>query len=129
MTVGVVLTAAGAYAATNWVIGLNSGSSGESQSATVSNLTIAATSTPPPNEQMYPGGSSDAIILITNPNGFPVTITGGQPPDEHDLRDRVLEYRAHDPASRVHLEHLRRLLELCDRHERHRAHFYDARRG
>jgi len=73
---GMALTALVAYGATNWIIGLNGGSNGESQSASVSNLTIAATATPPPNEQMYPGGSSDAIILITNPNGFPVTVTG-----------------------------------------------------
>ena len=73
---GMALTALVAYGATNWIVGLNSGSSGESQSGTVSNLTIAATSTPPPNEQVHPGGNSDVMILITNPNGFPVTVTG-----------------------------------------------------
>jgi len=73
---GMALTALIAYGATNWIIGLNSGSSGEAQSGAVSNLTVAAVSTPPPNEQMYPGGSSDVMVLVTNPNAFPVTITG-----------------------------------------------------
>ena len=39
---GCVLVAAGAYAATNWVVGLNAGSSGEGQSGTISNLSITA---------------------------------------------------------------------------------------
>ncbi len=73
---GVAVTAVAAYAISNWVVGLNPGSNGVSQSGTVSNLTIAATASPPPNEQVYPGGTSDAIISITNPNGFPVTVTG-----------------------------------------------------
>ena len=43
---GCLLVAAGAYAATNWVVGLNAGSSGEGQSATISNLTITAVASP-----------------------------------------------------------------------------------
>jgi hypothetical protein len=52
---GVVLTGAGAYAATNWVVGLNGGSSGEGQSATISNLTIAAVASPSASNLLYPG--------------------------------------------------------------------------
>ena len=43
---GCVLVAAGAYAATNWVVGLNAGSSGQGQSATISNLSITAVASP-----------------------------------------------------------------------------------
>jgi hypothetical protein len=43
---GILLAGVGAYAATNWVVGLNSGSSGEGQSAAISNLTISAVAAP-----------------------------------------------------------------------------------
>ena len=45
---GCVLVAASAYAATNWVVGLNAGSSGEGQSATIANLSITAVASPAP---------------------------------------------------------------------------------
>lgn len=71
----VVLTAAlGAYA-TNWIVGLSAGSNGQAQSATISNLTITATATPSPGNALYPGGSGDVVVTISNPNKFPVTIT------------------------------------------------------
>jgi len=77
---GVVLAGAGAYAATNWVVGLNSGSSGEGQSAAISNLTITAVASPAATNLMYPGGSGDVVVTISNPNPFPVTITAVQLP-------------------------------------------------
>jgi hypothetical protein len=64
-----------AYAATNWIVGLNGSSSGAAQSATVSNLTIAAVATPSAANVLYPGGSGDVVLTITNPNPYPVTIT------------------------------------------------------
>jgi len=73
---GAVLAGSVAYAATNWAVGLNSGSSGEAQSGTVSNLTIAAVASPAAGNLLYPGGTGDVVITITNPNGFPVTVTG-----------------------------------------------------
>ncbi len=73
---GVALVGGGAYAATNWVVGLGAGSSGEGQSATVSNLTITAVATPSASNQLYPGGNGDVVATITNPNSFPVTVTG-----------------------------------------------------
>ena len=79
IAVGVVLASAGAYAATSWVVGLNAGSAGESQSATVNNLTITAYAGTPTNT-LYPGGNGDAMITISNPNSFPVTITAVQLP-------------------------------------------------
>lgn len=70
-----MLTAAlGAYA-TNWVVGLSGGSNGQAQSATISNLTITATATPSPGNTLYPGGSGDVVVTVSNPNKFPVTIT------------------------------------------------------
>jgi len=72
---GAALAGGGAYAATNWVVGLNAGSSGQAQSATVSNLTITAVATPAPGSLLYPGGTGDVVLTISNPNAFPVTIT------------------------------------------------------
>jgi hypothetical protein len=72
---GCLLVAAGAYAATNWVVGLNAGSSGEGQSATISNLTITAVASPASGNLLYPGGSGDVVVTIANPNPFPVTIS------------------------------------------------------
>lgn len=63
----------GAYAASNWVVGLDSGSSGESQSANVANLTITATAGG--TNLLYPGGNGDVTVSISNPNPYPVTIT------------------------------------------------------
>jgi hypothetical protein len=72
---GCVLVAAGAYAATNWVVGLSSGSSAEGQSAAITNLTITAVASPAASNLLYPGGSGDAVVTIANPNPFPVTIS------------------------------------------------------
>jgi len=77
---GIVLAGAGAYAATNWIVNLNAGSSGEGQSATISNLTISAVASPSPSNLLYPGGTGDAVVTISNPNSFPVTITAVQLP-------------------------------------------------
>ena len=77
---GCVLVAAGAYAATNWVVGLNAGSSGQGQSATISNLSITAVASPAPANLLYPGGTGDVVVTIANPNPYPVTITAVQLP-------------------------------------------------
>jgi hypothetical protein len=77
---GILLAGVGAYAATNWVVGLNSGSSGEGQSASISNLTISAVASPSATNLMYPGGTGDVIVTISNPNPYPVTITAVQLP-------------------------------------------------
>jgi hypothetical protein len=74
--VGMALVGGGAFAATNWFVGLSGGSSAESQSATVQNLTIAAVASPAAANQLYPGGNGDVVATITNPNPYPVTITG-----------------------------------------------------
>jgi hypothetical protein len=74
----VLLAGTGAFAATNWVVGLNGGSSGEAQSSAVANLTIGATSGG--TNQLYPGGTGDVTVSISNPNPFPVTITALQLP-------------------------------------------------
>lgn len=73
---GMALVGGGAYAATNWVVGLSAGSSGEGQSATIANLTISAVASPSATNLLYPGGNGDVVATITNPNSFPVTITG-----------------------------------------------------
>jgi hypothetical protein len=77
---GILLAGVGAYAATNWVVGLNSGSSGEGQSAAISNLTIGAVASPSATNLMYPGGNGDVVVTISNPNPYPVTITAVQLP-------------------------------------------------
>jgi hypothetical protein len=60
--IGVVVAGGGAYAATNWVVGLNSGSSGEGQSAAISNLTISAVASPVATNLLYPGGNGDVVV-------------------------------------------------------------------
>ncbi len=77
---GIVLAGAGAYAASNWIVNLNAGSSGEGQSASVSNLTISAVASPAATNLLYPGGTGDAVVTISNPNPYPVTITAVQLP-------------------------------------------------
>jgi hypothetical protein len=77
---GIVLAGAGAYAATNWVVGLNGGSSGEGQSGTISNVTITAVAAPSATNLLYPGGTGDVVVTISNPNAYPVTITAVQLP-------------------------------------------------
>src|SRR4051812_43049217 len=73
--VGCLLTGTAAFAATNWLVGLDSGSSGDAQAASVSNLTITATASPSAGNLLYPGGTGDVVVTIANPNSFPVTIT------------------------------------------------------
>jgi hypothetical protein len=72
---GTAAVAAGTYAATNWVVGLNGGSNGEAQSANAANLSISAVASPAAGNLLYPGGSGDVVVSISNPNPFPVTIT------------------------------------------------------
>jgi hypothetical protein len=79
-TLGIVVAGAGAYAATNWVVGLSGGSSGEGQSATISNLSISAVASPSSANLLYPGGTGDVVVTISNPNPYPVTITAIQLP-------------------------------------------------
>lgn len=73
--VGVLLAGGGAYAATNWIVGVASNSSGEGQSASVSNLSITAVASPSPTNLLYPGGNGDVVVTISNTNPYPVTIT------------------------------------------------------
>jgi hypothetical protein len=73
---GAALVGAAAYAATSWVAGLAAGSSAEGQAASVSNLTVAAVASPAATNLLYPGANGDVVLTITNPNVFPVTVTG-----------------------------------------------------
>jgi hypothetical protein len=77
---GIVLVGVAAYGVTNWVVGLNAGSSGEGQSANVANLTISAVASPAAGNLLYPGGNGDVVVTIANPNPYPVTITALQLP-------------------------------------------------
>ena len=78
--VGAVMAGGGAYAATNWVVGVNAGSSAQGQSAGISNLTITAVASPSATNLMYPGGTGDVVLTISNPNPYPVTISAVQLP-------------------------------------------------
>lgn len=75
VVVGCMFVGAGAYAASNWTVGLGSGSKGQAQSAAVANLTISAVAVPSPVNQVYPGGYGDAVLTIHNTSTAPVTIT------------------------------------------------------
>ena len=74
--IGALLAGGGAFAVSNWTVGLNSGSSGEAQSASVANLTIAAVATPSPTNLLAPGGNGDVVLTVSNPNPYPVTLSG-----------------------------------------------------
>src|ERR1039458_10787516 len=50
--IGMALVGGGAYAATNWVVGLSAGSTAESQSANTANLTITAVASPAATNQI-----------------------------------------------------------------------------
>ncbi len=77
---GILVAGVAAYAATNWVVGLNAGSSGEGQSATISNISISAVASPSASNLLYPGGTGDVVVTIANTNPYPVTITAVQLP-------------------------------------------------
>lgn len=77
---GALMAAGGAYAVSNWVVGLSAGSSGEGQSAGIANLTISAVAAPSATNLLYPGGNGDVVVTITNNNPYPVTITAVQLP-------------------------------------------------
>lgn len=79
-SLGVTVAGAGAYAASNWVVGVASASSGQARSASNANLIISATAAPAPNNLLYPGAAGDAVVTIVNPNPYPVTITAVQLP-------------------------------------------------
>jgi len=72
---GAALVAAVSYGATNWIVGLQGGSNGEGQSASVANLSITAVASPAAGNLLYPGGTGDVVVSISNPNSFPVTVT------------------------------------------------------
>jgi hypothetical protein len=71
LTTGVILTAGVAFAV--WTAG-GSGN-GYAKAGTVGALTTvdASAST---SAQLYPGGTGDVVIKVSNPNSFPVTVTG-----------------------------------------------------
>ena len=77
---GALIAGGGAYAASNWVVGLNAGSSGEGQSAGIANISITAVASPSATNLLYPGGNGDVVVTITNTNAYPVTITAVQLP-------------------------------------------------
>jgi hypothetical protein len=77
--IGAALVSGVAYG-TNWIVGLTGGSNGEAHSGTVSNISITATASPAAGNLLYPGGSGDVVVSISNPNPFPVTITAVQLP-------------------------------------------------
>lgn len=64
-----------AYGVDTWLVGLNSGSSGQSKIGAVGNVTITAVATPTASNLLYPHGAGDVVAKITNPNNFPITIT------------------------------------------------------
>ena len=114
--------AAGAYAATNWVVGLNAGSSGEGQSATIANLSITAVASPAPGNVLFPGSTGDVVVTIANPNSVPRDHLGGEPPDEHHPGGRLHDERADHGPDRVQHHDEWRHLELRHGDQRQLAH-------
>ncbi len=116
----------GRYAATNWVVGLNGGSSGEGQSATITNVSISAVASPSATNLLYPGGTGDVVVTISNPNPYPVTITAIQLPTNTTYAAGYTTSAlttTQTGVSRRNAE--RRDLELLDGYERELAHPHD----
>ena len=84
---GVALVGTVAYGATNWVVGLTAGSEAEGQSAGIANLTISAVASPAATNLLYPGGTGDVVVTISNPNPYPVTVTAVQLPTSTTYAD------------------------------------------
>ena len=78
--IGAALVSGVAYGTTNWIVGITGGSNGEAHSGSVSNISITAVASPAAGNLLYPGGSGDVVVSISNPNPFPVTITAVQLP-------------------------------------------------
>jgi len=78
--VGYLLTVTAAFVATSWVIVLSTSSIAQAQSMTVSNLTITAAASPAVGNVLYPGGSADVVVTISNPNPYPVTLSATKLP-------------------------------------------------
>jgi hypothetical protein len=73
--VGALFAGGATYAATEWVVGLGAGPTGEAGPGMVTNLRLTAVATPLVTNVLYPGGTSDVVLTISNENAFPVTIT------------------------------------------------------
>ena len=84
--VGALLAGGGAFAASSWVVSLNSGSSGESQSASVQNLTISAVATPSASNLLYPGGTGDVVADDHEPEPVPGDAHRRAAAGQHELR-------------------------------------------
>ena len=76
--IGAALVSGVAYGTTNWIVGITGGSNGEAHSGSVSNISITAVASPAAGNLLYPGGTGDVVVSISNPNPFPVTITAVQ---------------------------------------------------
>jgi hypothetical protein len=83
--IGAVMAGGVSFAASNWAVGLASGATSESQSASIQNLTISAVASPAATNLLYPGGRGDAILQISNPNPYPVTVTAVSIPPQTSM--------------------------------------------
>lgn len=75
-----LLIGSAAMAASDWLVGLATGSSAQAKVSTVSDLTITAVASPTPTHLLAPDVDGDVIAKITNPNDYNVTITGVELP-------------------------------------------------
>jgi hypothetical protein len=72
-TAAVLLAGVSAYA----YFASGGSGTGSASAATVSNVIISqVTPVPTLTNQLYPGASGDIALIVSNPNAFPVTITG-----------------------------------------------------
>jgi hypothetical protein len=80
--VGAVIAGATGHAAAGTVVSTGSVAASpiSTSQATIANLTITAVAKATPRNALYPGANGDAVIKITNPNPFPVTVTAVQLP-------------------------------------------------
>lgn len=93
VALGVTSATAVAIAATNWVVGVNANSSATAQGAGIQPLTVSKiTSGPTLTNKLYPGGTGDVTFTISNPNPYPVLVTGITPPSSTTSSNDAVGY-------------------------------------
>ena len=70
---GLTITVAGGLTLGNWAVSGSGNAYAKATTASVLTLSDASAAT---TAQLYPGGSGDVKVKVTNPNAFDVTITG-----------------------------------------------------
>jgi hypothetical protein len=84
---GLTLAGGGAFGATTWALAYTNDPTGLRLATAVSNLTVTAVASQSARGPLYPGGKSDVVLRVANPNPFPVRITAVDLPTDTTYAD------------------------------------------